>query len=429
MFRSAVAAVALSAVILTPGGVSTSAQSSAARVDAVLRSPAVQRAFHVLDRDHDRLIADIVALTQITAPPFKEDARATAYLERLRAAGLADVERDAEGNVMGLYRGDGTGPLIVVASHLDTVFPEGTDVRVRRDGTRLFAPGIGDNSRSLAVLLAIVRAMLEANVQTAGDILFVGNVGEEGPGDLRGVKYLFTQGRYKGRISRFVSIDGAGSGSHITTGGVGSRRYRVRFAGPGGHSYGAFGLVSPAFALGKAMDKLSRISVPVQPRTTFNVGVIGGGTSVNSIPSDVWADVDLRSEDAGELNRLETQFRTLMAEAAAEENNARSTRQGPVTVELTLIGDRPSGSTPRGSDIVDVATAVVRSAGMFPSYGTSSTDSNIPMSLGVPAITIDSGGEGGRAHAPDEWIDVAKSTSLPGVRNAMLLLLALAGLR
>src|SRR5690606_36883340 len=231
----------------------------------------------------------------IPAPPFKERARAEAYLGMLRDAGLRDVEMDPEGNVMGVRPGTGRGGMLAVLAHLDTVFPEGTDVRVRREGDRLFAPGVGDDTRGLAMLLTIIRAMDAATIRTRDDILFVGNVGEEGEGDLRGVKYLLQQGRYRGRITPLITVDGSDQ-AQIVTGALGSRRYRVRFTGPGGHSYGAFGLVSPAFAMGNAMTRLAATPVPAYPRTTFNVGVVGGGTSVNSIPTEVFMTVDLRSE-------------------------------------------------------------------------------------------------------------------------------------
>ncbi len=380
-----------------------------------------------IDKDHDRLVAEIIQLTEIPAPPFKEDARGAAYLEMLRAAGLTNVERDAEGNVMGLRKGTGGGPLIAIAAHLDTVFPEGTDVKVKRDGTRLAAPGIGDDTRSLAVLLAMIRAMNAANIQTTSDILFIGDVGEEGLGDLRGMKYLFLKGPYKDRIKTFISMDGAGGGDDITHGAVGSKRYRATFKGPGGHSYGAFGLVSPAFAMGTAIQKFGRIQVPASPKTTFNVGVMGGGTSVNSIPFESWMEVDMRSESRAELEKINEVFIGILNEAVAEENKARSTRLGPVTLDLKLVGDRPSGETPRDALLVQTAAAAIRAVGMTPTYSASSTDSNIPISLGIPAITIDSGGRGGRAHALDEWIDVEKTSSLRGIQAALLLLLTMAG--
>jgi di/tripeptidase len=225
----------------------------------------------------------------------------------------------------------------------------------------------------------------------------------------------------------FISIDGAGAGSDITHGAVGSKRYRATFKGPGGHSYGAFGLVNPAFAMGSAIRKFAALEVPSTPKTTFNVGVMGGGTSVNSIPFESWMEVDMRSEAPAALEKLHEQFLGLVHEAVAEENRARSTRQGPITVDLKLVGDRPSGQTPRDSRIVQTAAAAVRAAGMTPTFNFSSTDANIPISLGIPAITIDSGGSGGRAHALDEWIDVEKTASLRGIRSALLMILALAG--
>lgn len=411
--------------LIGPAAAQNAADADVARVRS---HPKFRQAMAALDADHDRLVREIITLTEIPAPPFAEDARGQAYLEMLRAHGLTDVERDAEGNVMGLRRGAGGGPLIAIAAHLDTVFPEGTDVTVRREGTRLSAPGIGDDTRSLAVLLAMIRAMDAAGIRTTADLLFIGDVGEEGLGDLRGMKHLFLKGPYKDRIDVFISMDGAGGGDDITHGGVGSKRYRVTFKGPGGHSYGAFGLVSPAFAMGLAMAKFSDVAVPAQPKTTFNVGVVGGGTSVNSIPFESWMEVDMRSESPAELAKLEETFQRLMREAAAEENRLRSTRQGEIVVDLKLVGDRPSGETPLDSRLVQVAAAAVRSAGMQPTFGYGSTDSNIPISLGIAAITIDSGGRGGRAHALDEWIDVEKTSSLRGIESALTLILTLAGI-
>src|SRR5262245_26773040 len=275
--------------------------SADAAVKRVVDHPLVVQAMAALDRDHDRMVREIITLTEIPAPPFNEAARGQAFLAMLKDAGLTNVERDPEGNVMGLRKGTGGGPLVAIAAHLDTVFPEGTDVKVKRDNTRLAAPGVGDDTRSLAVLLAIVRAMNAARIETTSDILFVGDVGEEGKGDLRGMKYLFTKGPYRDRIKTFISIDGSGSGEDITHGAVGSKRYRVTFKGPGGHSYGAFGLVNPAYAMASAIQKFSKLTVPSSPKTTFNVGVVGGGTSVNSIPFESWMEIDMRSEAPAEL--------------------------------------------------------------------------------------------------------------------------------
>jgi len=399
-----------------------------ATIARVRASQSFKAAMAAIERDHDRMIDEVITLTEIPAPPFNEDARGAAYLEMLRTHGLTDVERDAEGNVMGIRRGTGPagGPLLAVAAHLDTVFPEGTDVMVRRDGTRLHAPGVGDDTYALAVVLAMIRAMDEAGIETARDILFIGDVGEEGLGDLRGMKYLFQEGKYKDRIAAFISLDGAGSGASIVSGAVGSRRYRATFRGPGGHSYGAFGLVSPAFAMAGAAQRFGAIDVPASPKTTFNVGVVGGGTSVNSIPFETFMEIDMRSEAPAELATLEAAFRRVMQEAVDAENATRSTREGAITVDLELIGDRPSGETSHDSMIVQTAAAAVQAAGLQPEFTFSSTDSNIPISLGIPAVTLDAGGSGGRAHSLDEWVDLASPASLRGIEIALSLILAMA---
>ena len=319
------------------------------------------------------------------------------------------------------------GPLLAVAAHLDTVFPEGTDVTVRENGTQLFAPGIGDDTAGLVTLLAVIRALDAADIQTSSDILFIGDVGEEGPGDLRGMKHLFGEGRYRNDIEMFLSLEG-GRQTDITNAALGSKRYRATFSGPGGHSYSAFGIVSPAFAMGNAIRKLSQIEVPEFPRTTFNVGVIGGGTSVNSIPFESWMEVDLRSEDSATLEALSEDFVRLMDEAVAEENASRRTGQGAIEVDLEVIGERPSGETPLDSPIVQRATSVFRAFGIDPTYSRSSTDSNIPISLGIPAITIDRGGLGGRSHSLDEWVDVSKDETVRGIQVVLTTILAIAGM-
>ena len=393
----------------------------------VLSDPKFKAAQDFVVKDHDRFVRELIQITEVPAPPFKEEKRARVFADLLKQSGLTDVQTDSEGNVIGLRKGTGNGPMIAIAAHLDTVFPEGTNVKVRREGTRLFAPGVGDDTRALAVLLEIVRAMDAARIQTASDILFIGNVGEEGEGDLRGVKYLFQKGPYKDKIKMFVSLDPFGTGNDVTIGGVGSKRFRVVFRGPGGHSFGSFGLVNPAYALGNAIAKLSKMQVPSNPKTTFNVGVIGGGTSVNSIPFESWMDVDIRSEQREELNKTIDTFSRLMREAADEENHARSTSQGRVEVEVKLIGDRPFGQVAMNSSIVQTASAVIQAFGLNPTFGTSSTDSNVPMSMGIPAITLESGGNGGRNHTLDEWIDVDKGQSVRGIEIAMGILVSLAG--
>ena len=398
-------------------------------LQAVRASAGFKAAMASLEREQDRIVEETIKLSEIPAPPFKEKARGEAYLAMLKTAGLADVEMDAEGNVMGLRRGTGPagGPVVVLAAHLDTVFPEGTNVKVRREGTKLYAPGVGDDTYSLAVLLAYVRALDAAKATTRKDILFVGNVGEEGPGDLRGTRFLFTKGKYKDRIAAFFSMDGT-MANRVTYGAVGSRRYRVTFKGPGGHSYGAFGLVNPMAAMGATVVEMNRIKAPTKPKTTYMTSVVGGGTSVNSIPDAIWLEVDMRSESKDELTKLDAEFLAIVKKAVDEENAARSTRSGAITADVKLIGDRPTGETKEGADIVLLTSAAVRAAGYTPELGASSTDSNVPISLGIPAVTIGSGGQGGRAHALDEWIDVARPESLKGMAVGLSALLAVAGM-
>lgn len=397
-----------------------------APVAALMASPAYPKMRETLEREHDRTVEDIITLTQIPSPPFSETARANAYREMLRAHGLAEVEMDAIGNVMGIRRGIGNGPMVAVAAHLDTVFPAGTDVTVRREGTKLHAPGVGDDTRSLAVLLAFIRALDAANVRTASDILFVGDVGEEGLGDLRGIRHLFTEGKYRDRIKAFFTVDSPDV-EVIAVGGIGSKRYHVTFRGPGGHSFGAFGTVNPLYAMAQAMMELSRTHVPANPKTTFCASVVGGGTSINSIPSEVWMDVDLRSQSVDELGRLESRFHAIIEHAVAAENHARAAQTGEVKAELKVVGDRPAGATPMDSDIVRLSTAAIAAHEFSPRHEFSSTDANIPMSLGIPAIKIGSGGSGGRGHSLDEWIDVEKEASVRGMLAGLTAIVAVAG--
>jgi tripeptide aminopeptidase len=401
------------------------AQTAAPDVSRIIDSLRFQAAKAFIRTDHDRFVKELIALTEIPAPPFKEERRAGAYLTMLQQHGLSDVERDEEGNVMGVRRGSG-GPMLAVLAHLDTVFPEGTDVKVRREGTRLMAPGIGDDTRALALMLSVIRAMNAAKLETRSDILFVGNVGEEGEGDLRGVKYLLRKGKYKDRIKLFLAIDGGEQGT-ITRAGVGSRRYRVTFKGPGGHSYGAFGLVNPAYAMAAAIARFSDLQVPSSPKTTFNVGVVSGGTSVNSIPAEVSMDVDVRSESCAELAKVDATFLSIVKSSVADENKARSTREGRIEADPRVIGDRPCGETSMEAPILKTTAAVVQAFGLKPSFAVSSTDSNIPMSMGIPALTIGRGGPGARTHSPDEWTDVAPAGVAKSAEVVLAIILAVAG--
>jgi acetylornithine deacetylase/succinyl-diaminopimelate desuccinylase-like protein len=417
-------AAALALVLAAPA---FAAPPADATIRQVLAAPSYRAATAALEAGHDRWVEDVVAITQIAAPPFKEQARAKAFADMLRERGL-DAKIDEVGNVLALRKGTEAGPVVVVSAHLDTVFPEGTDVTVRRDGTKLMAPGVGDDSAGLATLLALIDAMNAGKVQTRSDILFVGDVGEEGLGDLRGVRHLFTKGEYKGRIGAFFSLDGGGLDS-MTTGGTGSKRYRVTFKGPGGHSYGAFGIVNPMGALAQTVTELYRIRVPSDPKTTYSASVVGGGTSVNAIPAEVWLEVDMRSASAAELAKLEKQFLAIVPDSVAAENAARSTEPGKISAELKPIGDRPAGHTDPNADIVRFAREAYRAQGITVQEGTSSTDSNIPMSLGIPAITMSRVADGGRAHAPDEWIDTAKAPNVKLKRILLATILATAGLR
>ena len=394
-------------------------QDAAAIGDRLLRDPAVKAAIDEVRAAEPDTIDTQIRLCEIEAPPFKESKRAEAYARLFREAGLSNVRIDKAGNVLGERPGSQPRPHLVFSAHLDTVFPEGTDVKVKREGAVLRGPGIGDDCRGLAVVLAVIRAMNKANVQTAGPITFVGTVGEEGLGDLRGVKQLFND-TLKGQIDRFVSIDGTGLGiTHIA---VGSLRYRVTFKGPGGHSYGAFGLSNPMHALGRAVETISDFEVPSDPKTTFNVGRIGGGTSVNSIPFEAWMEVDMRSASPSALQALDAKFKRAVDEAVRDED-ARW-QKNVLSVGKELVGDRPAGQTSADSPIVRAAVSVTRALGLAVSLDEGSTDSNIPMSLGIPPITIDGGGRGSGAHALDESFD--STDSWKGSERALLLAIALA---
>ncbi len=392
----------------------------------IMTSAAFRQAVALLAAEHERTVADIVTLTETAAPSFNEATRAERWRAMAAEHGLEDLEIDAEGNVTGIRRGIGNGPMICVAAHLDTVFPAGTDLTVRREGTRLFAPGVGDDTRSLAVILAWLRALDAAGIRTRADILFVADVGEEGPGDLRGMRHLFQKGRYKDRIQSFITVDSPNM-ERIVTGGVGSKRYRVTFTGPGGHSYGAFGLVNPMYAMADAIGRLGRVPVPAKPRTTFSASVTGGGTSINSIPNSVWTEFDLRSESVEELDRLEQRFLEIVAASVTAENAMRATHNGAIAADIVKIGDRPAGHTNESGELAQFAKAAIEAHGIETSFEYSSTDANIPMSLGIPAIKIGSGGTGGRQHSLEEWIDVEPVASVNGMAAGLATVLAVAG--
>ncbi len=415
MFASRLAlAAGLAAVLLAPAALAVGDPA------VLINDPTVKAALEAAHRNEPWTIEEQIRISQIPAPPFKEEVRAR-ELERLfKELGLKDVRIDKEGNVIGVRPGEKPTPNVVMSAHLDTVFPEGTDVTVKREGNILRGPGIVDDTRGLAALLNIIRSMDEGKIRTGGTITFVATVGEEGLGDLRGVKALFRES-LKDQIDYFISIDGT-SVNRVTSAGVGSYRYRATFKGTGGHSYGAFGLANPIHALGRAIDGIADIQVPRQPKTTFNVGRIGGGTSVNSIAFEAWMEVDMRSETMVALEAVKEQFMTAVNQAVEAENK-RWNGRGNLSVELELVGLRPAGETSSQSPIVTATNASITALGLQPIHSAGSTDSNVPMNLGVPAVTIGGGGDGFGSHALDEYFD--STDSHLGPQMAILLLSAL----
>jgi tripeptide aminopeptidase len=410
------------AAILGLAAVSTTAAAQQRAADlgpALLQTPEVRAAIDFAKTDEMRTIEDQIKICEVEAPPFQEAKRAELYAGLLREAGVKNVRIDAEGNVIGERPGAAARPNVVLSAHLDTVFPRGTNVKVRRDGYVLRGAGIGDDCRGLADVLAVARALNKAGVSTPGTITFVATVGEEGLGDLRGVKRLFND-TLKDKIDRFVSIDGEGLGvTHIA---IGSARFRVTFKGPGGHSFGSFGVVNPIHAMGRAMAGIADLQVPSSPRTTFNVGRVGGGTSINAISSESWMEVDLRSGDTAALRTLEKQFRQAVADAVAQENARWSSSALTATIEV--VGMRPAGRLSSAAPIVQAAISVSKALNLPLSFSEGSTDANLPLSLGIPAVTIDAGGRGSGAHTGNETYDATDAWK--GTQRAILLTVALA---
>lgn len=380
----------------------------------------VQQALAQIQAQESAYLEELIRLTEIPAPPFKEERRAAYFLEQMKSRGLSDAYIDETGNAIAIRKGTGDGPTFLIAAHLDTVFPEGIDTAVTlRDG-RYYAPGIGDDTRGLAALLSVIDALESNAIETVGDIIFAGNVGEEGRGDLRGIKGIF---RDHPGIDGFVSIDGVKM-RRITNGGTGSRRFEFHFIGPGGHSFGAFGLASATHAMGRAIAKIGDIETPASPKTTFTVGTVAGGTSVNSIAAHAVLALDMRSNDKDELAKLEEKTKAA-AQAGVAEENARW-NNGEIRVEFKLIGDRPVGSTPVTSPLVQAAALAYDAVDVeLQGLGIGSTDSNVPMSLGIPAVTLAAGGDAGGAHSPDEWY--APLNSYKGPQSALLVMLAMTG--
>lgn len=363
-----------------------------------------------------------VRLTEIPAPEFDEGARGKALGELLAASGLA-VRTDKLGNVIGERPGLESKSVILVVAHLDTVFPAGTDVRVKRDGKRLMAPGISDNGAGLAALAGVARALFESRMSTTKTVVFSGDVGEEGEGNLRGIRALVNS--YGARLSAVIAVDGPSSG-HITTQGIASRRFEVSVTGPGGHSWSDFGEPNPITAVARGIVKFSATRVPEDPRSSYNFGAIEGGTSINSIPAQAVVKVDLRSEDENELGKLESVLREAMQAGVKDEISAWQASSGALKIEVRSLGVRPAGKLSADSPLVAAVRSVDRYLGNQSQLESSSTDANVPLSMGIPAIAIGSGGRGAGTHTLDEWFDPVGRDL--GLKRLFLTIVALAGL-
>ena len=385
----------------------------------------VKKAFKYILDVEDKTNKNLIELTEIEAPPFKEEKRAMEFSERLKLAGIEKVWIDSIGNVIGFLEGSIGNKNIAIDAHLDTVFPEGTDVQVRIKNDTLFAPGIGDDTRGLAMILTIAETIIKSDIKPVDNILFIGTVGEEGLGDLRGVRYLFKNNEPK--IDSWIAIDG-GSIGRVNNQALGSYRYEVVFDGPGGHSWGAFGLVNPHHALGAGIKNFvekADIYTDNGPKTSYNVGIISGGTSINSIPFKSSMQIDIRSIDPNRLNDMEEILFNSMNKALDEQNAIK--RSGPdLKLTINKIGNRPSGKVDESVPLIQKTIAATQYMGVEPRLTIGSTDSNIPISLGLPAVTIGRGGVGGGAHSLDEWW--LNKDGYKSIQLALLILLSESGI-
>lgn len=388
-------------------------------------NPRVASALEKLKTDEPWLVQQQISICEIEAPPFKEQRRAQDYVNRFKALGYSNARLDSTGNVIVERPGTPGKPVVVLSAHLDTVFPEGTDVKVRQSGDTLRGPGIGDDCRGLAVLLAVARALDHAQVRTTGTIIFVGTVGEEGAGNLRGVRHLLDVS-LKDRIDYFISVDN--DEFYLVSTAVGSNRYRVTFHGPGGHSYGAFGMPNPHHALGRAIALFADVQVPRTPKTTFSVGIVDGGTTVNAITANSSMDVDLRSVSPAALATLDSAFRHAVGSALVAERARWPESSAALNVRIDTIGIRPAGAQPDTAYIVRAALDAGRALGFTTTPDAASTDANLPMSRGIPSITTGYGGIARGAHSPSEiWI--ATPNAYAGPQWNLLITLALTGVR
>jgi tripeptide aminopeptidase len=391
-------------------------------IDALLTDDRIRAARAFIERSDEATLARQAALSAIPAPTGAEGARAQRVAEMFGDSGLMDVQMDEVGNVQGWYGTRDTGhACVVLSAHLDTVFGPDLNVSVSRRGARLEGPGIADNARGLAALVMIGEALVHARVTTQRPVLLAATVGEEGAGDLRGVRHLFG-GTIKPHA--FIALDGAGI-ERIVHRALGARRYRVTYAGPGGHSWAAFGVANPAHAVGRAVTNIAGIPAHSAPRTAHSVVRLGGGTSLNSIPQTAWFDVDLRSEDPRALEKLDGAVQSAVTQALSDENRGRVPGTSPLTVDIRRVGDRPSGLTPRTHPLVQTAVAATRAVGHAHHLACASTDANVPIALGVPAVALGGGGRSGDAHLPTEWYENDKGAL--GIVRALLVTAAVAG--
>ena len=396
--------------------------SSEAVFASLNAAPAVRQALTFIKADDASTLADQKALVAIASPTFKEQKRAEYYLGRLRALGLDEVGMDGASNVCGVARGAGNGPTLLLSAHLDTVFPEKTDLTIKEKDGKLYAPGIADDARGLAAMLSVVRALKAGRVRTVGDVWFCGTVGEEGLGDLKGIKQVFKDHK---DIDGYIALESPTvPNEEISYQAAGSNRYRITYKGPGGHSYQAFGLPSAIHALGRAIAGISDLQTPKTPKTTFTVGTIAGGTSVNSIAAEATMDLDMRSNDNDELLKLEAKALQIARDAAVAENKRWDSDK--LRVEITQVGARPGGSPSPDSPVVHALWLAVKSTGGTPRLaGARSTEANLPISLGIPAAVVGAGGFSQGIHSQDEWFDPANAHLGPA--KALLAIAALAG--
>lgn len=375
-------------------------------------------------RAHSRQLEDQqLEVTSIAAPPWGEGPRCDWLRTRFAEMQLTRVHQDSLGNVFGIRPGlDPGAPFIALSAHLDTVFPVGTAIDVRREAGKLYGPGISDNGCGIVALLAIAGAMQAANAPNMAPILFIGNVGEEGEGDLRGMRHIFAQPEWSQSIASLIAVDGAGTDTVIAE-ALGSRRYEVTVRGPGGHSWSDFGVANPIVALARIIDRFTQTKVPTTPKTTYNVGIVSGGTSVNSIPQSATMRVDTRSASIAELDRLERALHESVQEIIPDVTGRK--RQEILTAEVRIIGNRPAADLPAEAQLLKAIRAVDTHLGNNARVQRASTDANIPLSLGREAIAIGGGGSGGGAHTIQEWYDPAGRDL--GLKRILLLALTLSG--